>query len=410
VLATIGDQKALLAGAPNNVEALTTVRRSMHTLKGSGRMVGLKELGEVAWELEQTLNLWLRQDTTVTPDLQRMIDDAHTLFSTWVSHLENGQGGVPDAGALVALAGRLRGVEPAVAVPVVEIEPPVEQAAAEVVPVAPPLEVTEAPEPALPLESVVIEAPVEPEEAIPRSTPKIEEISNIQPVVKVAPTLYDIFREEARGHLQTLVAAYAVLDANPSAPTTFDMTRAAHTLGGIAATVGLMPLNHLAIALEHALLRRDGSAHPESIEGLETVRQSIITLEEMFAGLALQRAPDEQIQLIAALDDIYHPAPAVEEPVSPAGAEIIAMPGLATPAPTPEPVAEPTKITADVAQLNDEFDEQLLPIFLEEAGELTRDLTAQARAWRSDLTADVAPHAIARLLHTFKGAPAWPAP
>jgi chemosensory pili system protein ChpA (sensor histidine kinase/response regulator) len=222
--------------------------------------------------------------------------------------------------------------------------------------------------------------------------------------------LYDIFREEARGHLQTLVAAYAVLDANPSAPTTFDMTRAAHTLGGIAATVGLMPLNHLAIALEHALLRRDGSAHPESIEGLETVRQSIITLEEMFAGLALQRAPDEQIQLIAALDDIYHPAPAVEEPVSPAGAEIIAMPGLATPAPTPEPVAEPTKITADVAQLNDEFDEQLLPIFLEEAGELTRDLTAQARAWRSDLTADVAPHAIARLLHTFKGAPAWPAP
>ena len=413
VLATIGDQKALLAGAPNNIEALTTVRRSMHTLKGSGRMVGLKELGEVAWELEQTLNLWLRQDTTVTPDLQRMIDDAHTLFSTWVSHLENGQGGVPDAGALVALAGRLRGVEPAVAVPVVEIEPPVselaeieppvEQAAVEVVPVAPPLEVTEAPEPALPLESVVIEAPVEPEEVFPRSTPKIEEISNIQPIVKVAPTLYDIFREEARGHLQTLVAAYAVLDANPSAPTTFDMTRAAHTLGGIAATVGLMPLNHLAIALEHALLRRDGSAHPESIEGLETVRQSIITLEEMFAGLALQRAPDEQIQLIAALDDIYHPAPAVEEPVSPAGAEIIAMPGLATPAPTPEPVAEPTKITTDVAQLNDEFDEQLLPIFLEEAGELTRDLTAQARAWRSDLTADVAPHAIARLLHTFKG-------
>ncbi len=268
---------------------------------------------------------------------------------------------------------------------------------------APPRDVIEAPEPALPLEIVVIEAPVEPEEVFPRSTPKIEEISNIQPVVKVAPTLYDIFREEARGHLQTLVAAYAVLDANPSAPTTFDMTRAAHTLGGIAATVGLMPLNHLAIALEHALLRRDGSAHPESIEGLETVRQSIITLEEMFAGLALQRAPDEQIQLIAALDDIYHPAPAVEEPVSPAGAEIIAMPGLATPAPAPEPVAEPTKITTDVAQLNDEFDEQLLPIFLEEAGDLTRDLTAQARAWRSDLTADVAPHAIARLLHTFKG-------
>jgi chemosensory pili system protein ChpA (sensor histidine kinase/response regulator) len=62
------------------------------------------------------------------------------------------------------------------------------------------------------------------------------------------------------------------------------MTRAAHTLGGIAATVGLMPLHHLALALEHALLRRDGSGRLDSIEGLETVRQAIITLENMFDG------------------------------------------------------------------------------------------------------------------------------
>ena len=71
--------------------------------------------------------------------------------------------------------------------------------------------------------------------------------------------LYDIFYEEARGHLETLVASYVALEADPTAPTAFDMTRAAHTLGGIAATVGLMPLHHLAVALEHALLRRDSS-------------------------------------------------------------------------------------------------------------------------------------------------------
>ena len=429
VLATIGNQKALLATAPNNVEALTTVRRAMHTLKGSGRMVGLQDLGEVAWALEQTLNLWLRQDTTVTPDLLRMINDAHELFSAWVSYLETGHGAAPDAAALVALAGRLRGVEPVteqvaglVDVPtpepepepeppvsaLAEIEPAVEETVVEAVafeeaPEAPSVEAIEVQEPALPPEIIVIEAPVEPEEVLPRSTPKIDQISNVQPIVKVSPTLYDIFCEEARGHLQTLVAAYAVLDADPSAPTTFEMTRAAHTLGGIAATVGLMPLNHLAIALEHALLRRDGSAHPESIEGLETVRQSIMTLEEMFAGLALQRAPDEQMQLIAALDDVYHPAPVIEEAATPASAEIIALPGVTMP--KPEPVAELTQIAAaaDTPQLNDELDEQLLPIFLEEAGDLTRDLTAQARAWRADLAGDSAPHAIARLLHTFKG-------
>jgi chemosensory pili system protein ChpA (sensor histidine kinase/response regulator) len=458
VLATIGDQKALLATTPDNVEALTTVRRSMHTLKGSGRMVGLKDLGEAAWELEQTLNLWLRQDTAVTPDLQRMIDEAHVLFSDWIVHLESGQGVAPDPKVLVALAARLRGVEVPAELPVEVAPAPITETESLI------SEPVEYPEPglleealdsveevtaldavsfesieeqaalaeeapaiaseftvveisledvgqlsreaeeieilALPEEPEVLE---EPEEEVLRSTPENDQISIASPsAANESPTLYDIFREEALGHLQTLVDSYAVIDANPSAPTTFEMTRAAHTLGGIAATVGLMPLNRLAIALEHALLRRDSSGLAESIEGLETVRQAIITLEEMFAGLALQRSPDEQIQLIAALEDVFHAAlPGEASP--PAGAEIIELHGKAAEA--SGTVAESIQIAPApvLPQLNDELDEQLLPIFLEEAVDLTRDLTTQVRAWRGDLAGDTAPRAIARLLHTFKG-------
>jgi chemosensory pili system protein ChpA (sensor histidine kinase/response regulator) len=457
VLATIAEQKALLAATPDNVEALTTVRRSMHTLKGSGRMVGLKDLGEVAWELEQTLNLWLRQDTVVTPDLQRMIEDAHVLFSDWVVHLESAQGAAPDPVALVALAARLRGVEVAAVPPVVEAPAPaveaalfgepddlavpaptveapaldadlmvVEMAMEDVVPLHPEVEeiemlalpdepeepeAFEAPEAPVVLEELeLLDVAEEPEiltatevEMLPEA-PEVEQISQDLPsTVTASPTLYDIFREEARGYLQTLVDSYAVIDANPSSPTTFEMTRAAHTLGGIAATVGLMPLNRLAIALEHALMRRDGSGLAESIEGLETVRQAIITLEDMFAGLALQRSPDEQTQLIAALEDVFHAVAPVEAEPEPE-AEIIELPGQ--PAELPEEaVAETLQIAPAPAlpQLNDELDEQLLPIFLEEAVDLTRDLTAQVRAWRGDLAGDTAPRAIARLLHTFKG-------
>ncbi|MDR0776401.1 MAG: Hpt domain-containing protein, partial [Azonexus sp.] len=133
VLATMADQLAVLRDDPSYVEALTTIRRAMHTLKGSGRMVGLTDLGEMAWELEQTLNLWLRQEQVPTPELLQMIDDAHALFTDWVGHLEAGDGSVPDTMALVALARRLRGVEdaaipaeaapiPAVAEPLVEPE------------------------------------------------------------------------------------------------------------------------------------------------------------------------------------------------------------------------------------------------------------------------------------------------
>ncbi|MBL8430397.1 MAG: Hpt domain-containing protein [Dechloromonas sp.] len=464
VLASIGEQKALLASNPANVEALTTVRRSMHTLKGSGRMVGLKDLGEVAWELEQTLNLWLRQDTVVTPDLQRMIDAAHALFSDWVVVLESGRGAAPDSGAVVAQAARLRGVEtPAVAAPEVQpdaiveaplqIAEPVElEAEAQLEGVtgqddraiddveavlewdeALPALQTEARELADQTSDVAADSPLgyaslehlglsaqepetieiealpeepamswEPDEAMLRSTPEKEPISPVSPP-PAAPTLYDIFREEARGHLQTLVDSYALIDANPAAPTTFEMTRAAHTLGGIAATVGLMPLHRLAIALEHALLRRDGSGQAESIEGIETVRQSIITLEEMFAGLALQRAPVEQVQLIAALEDVFHAEQPVDAP-PPASAEIIALPGRGEVLPDAGAEAAPVvSAVPALPQLNDELDEQLLPIFLEEAVDLSRELTAQIRFWHGDLAGDAAPHAIARLLHTFKG-------
>lgn len=478
VLATMGEQKAILTSDPHNVEALTVIRRSTHTLKGSGRMVGLTDLGEAAWELEQTFNLWLRQDQWATPELMQLIEGEHELFSDWVRYLESGHGTAPDPRALVALAAQLRGVEAPVAAPpeapLAPPETPAVEEASSVAVVEAPLEASEAlsvdvepemlsmpdesavieftlPEDGLILDdgllaaidlgdepaieapevealslaeppqelAVVEEAPVEvvlPEvidltevaEPEQSSSPAEEQPSAAEtPVAEtVSPTLYDIFREEARGHLQTLLASYVVLDANPFAPTTFEMTRAAHTLGGIAATVGLMPINRLAIALEHALLRRDGSAHPESIEGLETVRQSIITLEGMFDALARQQAPDDQPQLIAALDDVFHPPTVVEEAVPPTSAEIIPLRGgVPTAAPETEvaPVAAPAAPTPALPQLTDEFDEQLLPIFLEEAADLTRDLTTQLRGWRAEPTGGAAPHAIARLLHTFKG-------
>jgi chemosensory pili system protein ChpA (sensor histidine kinase/response regulator) len=476
VLATMGDQKAILTSDPHNVEALTVIRRSTHTLKGSGRMVGLTDLGEAAWELEQTLNLWLRQDQWATPELMQLIEGEHSLFSDWVRYLESGQGSAPDPRALVALAAQLRGVETPAATPLEAPVAPVEMPAVTEEPLVSAGDVPvvefesfellaaddEAEEPAAPSEFAVIEltlpevgltldegaiaeaeiveepeveawslgepAPelavveeaavespqsevielaevAEPE--MPGSPSENEAFAADTPLTEtVSPTLYDIFREEARGHLQTLLASYVVLDANPFAATTFEMTRAAHTLGGIAATVGLMPINRLAIALEHALLRRDGSAHPESIEGLETVRQSIITLEGMFDALARQQAPDDQPQLIAALDDVFHPAPVVEEAVAPTSAEIIPLhgsaPGAVSEVEVPPVAAAPAPAPA-LPQLTDEFDEQLLPIFLEEAVDLTRDLTTQVRGWRADPAGGAAPHAIARLLHTFKG-------
>ncbi|NMG35349.1 response regulator [Azoarcus sp. TTM-91] len=115
VLATIAEQLELSRTSPADSQTLTAIRRGFHTLKGSGRMVGLRELGEAAWGLEQTLNRWLQLEWQPSPALHHLIDAAHQYFAAWVAQLEAGAGqSSPDPeaeAALLAEAERLRATD-----------------------------------------------------------------------------------------------------------------------------------------------------------------------------------------------------------------------------------------------------------------------------------------------------------
>ncbi|CAL62860.1 Putative chemotaxis protein histidine kinase [Herminiimonas arsenicoxydans] len=74
--------------APHNQEFLTTLRRSFHTLKGSGRMVGLIALGEAAWSVEQVLNLRLSETRGGDPELYALLENAVQVLDAWVSDLQ----------------------------------------------------------------------------------------------------------------------------------------------------------------------------------------------------------------------------------------------------------------------------------------------------------------------------------
>ncbi len=111
VLASIGEQLPRVHADAGNVEAMTILRRSVHTLKGSGRMVKLNELGDAAWGVEQVMNHWLQDKRPATPALLSMLDHASTLFANWVQQLaENGQPGAgqhPDASTLATECAQL---------------------------------------------------------------------------------------------------------------------------------------------------------------------------------------------------------------------------------------------------------------------------------------------------------------
>ncbi|MBD5802586.1 Chemotaxis protein CheA [Azoarcus sp. Aa7] len=123
VLANIAEQLELSRTSPGNVEHLTSIRRGFHTLKGSGRMVGLRDLGEAAWGLEQTLNRWLQLEWPPTPALHHLLGDACESLSEWVLELEAGGSQTRDVAALMAEAERLRSSDAPISEPAPQAPP-----------------------------------------------------------------------------------------------------------------------------------------------------------------------------------------------------------------------------------------------------------------------------------------------
>ena len=109
--ATISASLVEAREAPQNVETLRTIRRGFHTLKGSGRMVGLTRLGEAAWAVEQVMNKWLEEERAGTPDLFTLIVAAQDFFGIAVEALKAEQPS-PDEAAIVALANKVKTGEP----------------------------------------------------------------------------------------------------------------------------------------------------------------------------------------------------------------------------------------------------------------------------------------------------------
>jgi chemosensory pili system protein ChpA (sensor histidine kinase/response regulator) len=108
VMAAVVENLDRLKKNMHDSASLTIVRRSFHTLKGSGRMVGLKDLGDAAWAIEQTLNLWLRLELAADDKLIGLLDEACGVFTDWVRHLETREGHAPNPQDMVARAAALR--------------------------------------------------------------------------------------------------------------------------------------------------------------------------------------------------------------------------------------------------------------------------------------------------------------
>lgn len=80
IFVELKDLLAQWAKQPNDQETLTTIRRHFHTLKGSGRMVGAKSAGELAWTVEDTLNRVISGSLTLSAQVQQFATAVANVF------------------------------------------------------------------------------------------------------------------------------------------------------------------------------------------------------------------------------------------------------------------------------------------------------------------------------------------
>ncbi|WP_329841322.1 Hpt domain-containing protein [Stenotrophomonas geniculata] len=113
----------------DNMDRLRPIRRIFHTLKGSGRLVGARTLGEFAWKIEGMLNRVLDGSRPATTAVLAMVDNAHAALPQLNAALRHGQRISVDLQAMQAIADRVGAGEetyyvplPVAAAPVAEAE------------------------------------------------------------------------------------------------------------------------------------------------------------------------------------------------------------------------------------------------------------------------------------------------
>lgn len=270
VLGTIGQYLPVFLNNYDSAEARTEVRRAFHTLKGSGRMVGAKDVGELAWSIENLLNRVLDNTVKMSSQIGDLINHVVSMLPDMVTDFEQRRPPSHDVAPLMAHAHAIAkgeipstsvlpvGGQPAVktSTPAVAIEdasppsPPYQEAIDQTI--AEP-EVAIEPEPEIELAEVELAevAPTELEtDALPTATVAEEEEDADHEGVTIDPTLLEIFRSETETHLQTLREFVVKAKRDHNQRINDDVSRAMHTLKGSANTASVAPIAKVVIPAE----------------------------------------------------------------------------------------------------------------------------------------------------------------
>jgi chemosensory pili system protein ChpA (sensor histidine kinase/response regulator) len=247
---------------PEDLDALKNVRRSFHTLKGSGRLVGAVALGEFSWKVENMLNRVL--DQTIKPDanVQALVDTAVSTLPKLHAGLQGGSVTIdPPLDAIMQTADKLAAGEAARVEDLAQGYHKVVRQVRRWVPLAEPEHAVEMAEATL-LEPIIT--------------------SPVSGLPIVDPILLDVLRTEVGQHLDGM-RAYLARDAAFDAPVDDELVRSVHTLHGAIAMVGVESLATMLAPLEVWIRRVRSADAALDREGCDALRDAIAVTEHVMA-------------------------------------------------------------------------------------------------------------------------------
>lgn len=427
VLVTMTD--CLHAWRANNedTKSLETLRRSYHTIKGSGRLAGAMVMGDFAWAIENLLNRVLDNKITANPAMFALMDNAESVVRGLLAHLKNETDIRPPVKALAAQAeamadGAEFSANDIASVEIVTgqaIETIIEDSSQiETVSPADDLLLEEAPltidEPSAEDELSIIEEPSLADEAlmVDDSTlvdTAIDELEAIslelttvddelvlsdlneettdetadQAASQYDATLVDVFRKEAATHIGSIREFLLNADGDTT-EINDDLHRAFHTLHGSARMANVISISELSEPTDRMVRAMHDHAISIDNSGQTLIRELTDVIESLVTDFDTNDfiAPDNS-DLIARITT-YHDA------------------ALASSAATAPAQDAATPLESSGA-LTDE-DAELVDIFVEEAEEILGLSDALMQQWLAADPGDTsAVSEIQRALHTLKG-------
>lgn len=326
--------------APDDMEALITVRRSFHTLKGSGRMVGAERIGDYAWNIENLLNRLINRTLVRTPLMIEFIIEAGAAVAELIEQLEVGTEPAADISLLMAKSNAFADGDPNAAVLTIER---------------------------------------------PQAAAVVEE----EPAFEMDPVLLDIFSKETTGHLSVIFDYLSACEGHvPPFDVTDKLYRACHTLHGSANMANV----ERGVAVTGSLNRFVRRVYDykvgfkqSGLDGLRAASRAITAIVGDINQPERKRADyDALVNHLIKLTDAVQPEH-TQVPVE-----------VPAPVVVPEPVVE-------AAVEEPEYDAEIAAIFTEESAELLESADKALIEWTKNKDSKQPMEELKRHLHTLKG-------